>query len=108
MKLIEALDLELQQLDKHSLRRKRRNAETPCAPRVQVDGRPMLAFCSNDYLGLAAHPLMTQALQEGAGLYGAGSGGSALIGGHSRAHAVLEERLAEFVGPHLELPRALY
>lgn len=108
MKLIEALDLELQQLDQRSLRRKRRAAETPCAPRVQVDGRPMLAFCSNDYLGLAAHPLMTQALQEGASLYGAGSGGSALIGGHSRAQAVLEERLAEFVGPHLELPRALY
>src|SRR3954470_18336545 len=99
MELLRKLEHRLQHLDKRGMRRKRRSAETPCAPRVQVDGRPMLAFCSNDYLGLAAHPLMTQALQEGARLYGAGSGGSALIGGHSRAHAVLEERLAEFVGP---------
>ncbi len=108
MKLLEALDLELQQLDLRSLRRRRRTADTPCAPQVQVDGRSMLAFCSNDYLGLAAHPVMIEALREGASLYGAGSGGSALIGGHSRAHAVLEEQLADFVGPHLEAPRALY
>lgn len=108
MKLLEALDLELQQLDARSLRRKRRVADTACAPRVQVDGRPLLAFCSNDYLGLAAHPLMQEALREGANLYGVGSGGSALIGGHSRAHAILEQRLAEFVGPNLEAARALY
>lgn len=108
MKLLATLEQELQQIDARSLRRKRRVAETPCAPRMQVDGRPMLAFCSNDYLGLAAHPLVVDALREGASLYGAGSGGSALIGGHSRAHHILEERLAEFVGPHLESARALY
>ena len=53
----------------------------------------MLAFCSNDYLGLAAHPRIVEALKEGADLYGAGSGASHLISGHSRAHAQLEERL---------------
>ena len=68
----------------------------------------MLAFCSNDYLGLAAHPKIIAALQEGADLYGVGSGASHLISGHSRAHALLEERLAEFVSPHLHQARALY
>ena len=108
MKLLAALDRALTQLDEQRLRRRRRVADTPCAPRVQVDGRPMLAFCSNDYLGLAAHPLVTEALQEGAARYGAGSGASHLISGHSRAHAVLEERLAAFVAPDIESARALY
>jgi 8-amino-7-oxononanoate synthase len=68
----------------------------------------MLAFCSNDYLGLAAHPRVVEALREGASLYGAGSGASHLVSGHSRAHAQLEERLAAFEAPHLESARALY
>jgi 8-amino-7-oxononanoate synthase len=108
MKLLEQLDQQLQTLDQHSLIRQRRIAETPCAPRVTVNGRELLAFCSNDYLGLANHPRIVNALAEGATLYGVGSGASHLISGHSRAHAQLEERLAEFVGPHLESARALY
>jgi 8-amino-7-oxononanoate synthase len=108
MELLDALDRELRQLDKNSLRRRRRIVETPCAPRIQVDGRPMLAFASNDYLGLAAHPRLVDALREGATKYGVGSGASHLISGHSRAHALLEERLAEFMSPHLESARALY
>ncbi|HJV52567.1 MAG TPA: 8-amino-7-oxononanoate synthase [Noviherbaspirillum sp.] len=108
MELLSALERELKQLDERSLRRRLRVAETPCAPHVTVDGRAMLAFCSNDYLGLAAHPRLVAALQEGASLYGVGSGASHLISGHSRAHAQLEERLAQFMAPHLESPRALY
>jgi 8-amino-7-oxononanoate synthase len=107
-KLIAGLEQQLVQIDAQSLRRRRRITESPCAPRVQVDGRDMLAFCSNDYLGLAAHPRIVNALQEGASLYGAGSGASHLISGHSRAHAVLEERLAEFVAPQIAEARALY
>lgn len=107
-KLIAALEQQLDQLDAQSLRRRRRVTESPCAPRVQVDGRAMLAFCSNDYLGLAAHPRIVAALQEGATLYGAGSGASHLVSGHTRAHAMLEERLAEFVSPQIEDARALY
>jgi 8-amino-7-oxononanoate synthase len=106
--LLSALERELQQIDAQDLRRRRRVADTPCAPRVQVDGRSMLAFCSNDYLGLASHPRVVEALREGASLYGAGSGASHLISGHSRAHAQLEEKLAEFVSPYLESARALY
>jgi 8-amino-7-oxononanoate synthase len=108
MKLIAQLNARLHTLEQHSLIRTRRIAETPCAPRVTVAGRALLAFCSNDYLGLANHPRLIFALQEGAALYGVGSGASHLISGHSRAHAQLEERLAEFVGAHLEAARALY
>jgi len=108
MDLLNQLDTQLQALEARSLIRKRRTVDSPCGPRVTVDGRELLAFCSNDYLGLASHPALAAALQEGASLYGAGSGASHLISGHSRAHAQLEERLAGFVGAHLESPRALY
>ena len=107
MKMIDSLLTKLAKLDEQSLTRHRRIVETPCAPRVLVGGRPMLAFCSNDYLGLAAHPRVVAALREGAELYGAGSGASHLICGHSVAHQLLEDRLAEFVGTHLESARAL-
>ena len=108
MDMIANLNRKLQELDEQSLTRVRRVVETPCAPKMVVSGRPLLAFCSNDYLGLAAHPRVVAALREGAELYGVGSGASHLINGHSRAHAQLEERLAEFVGPNLESARALY
>jgi len=108
MELLASLERELDQLDRQSLRRRLRVAETPCAPRMKVDGRDMLAFCSNDYLGLASHPRLIEALQEGASRYGVGSGASHLISGHSRAHALLEERFADFLSPHIESPRALY
>ncbi len=107
-KLIAALDAQLAQLDAQSLRRRRRITESPSTPRVRVDGRDMLAFCSNDYLGLAAHPRIIEALQQGATLYGAGSGASHLISGHSRAHAELEDRLANFLAPQIDNARALY
>lgn len=107
MNLIASLNRKLKMLDEQSLTRRRRVVDTPSAPRLVVDGRPMLAFCSNDYLGLAAHPLVVEALREGASLYGAGSGASHLISGHTRAHDLLEERLAGFLSPHLESARAL-
>ena len=106
--LIAGLEQRLQQLDAQSLRRTRRIAESPCAPRVEIDGREMLAFCSNDYLGLASHPRVIEALREGATRYGAGSGASHLVSGHTRAHAELEERLAQFMSPQIAEARALY
>jgi len=108
MDLIANVQSTLDTLAAHSLTRRRRTADTPCAPRQVVDGRSLLAFCSNDYLGLAAHPQVVQALREGADLYGAGSGASHLVSGHGRAHALLEERLAAFEAPHLVDARALY
>ncbi|CAH0249517.1 8-amino-7-oxononanoate synthase [Massilia sp. Bi118] len=106
--LIAGIERQLDTLAAQSLTRRRRTADSPTAPRQLVDGRPMLAFCSNDYLGLAAHPRVVAALREGAELYGAGSGASHLVSGHSRAHALLEERLAAFEAPHLVDARALY
>ena len=107
MKLIADIERKLESLAAHSLIRRRRVTDGACAPLQFVDGRELLAFCSNDYLGLAAHPQVIEALQEGAALYGAGSGASHLVSGHGRAHHLLEERLAEWMAPHLEQARAL-
>lgn len=63
-----------------------------------LDGRRMLAFCSNDYLGLAADPRVAEAMIAGVRRYGVGSGAAHLISGHSHAHHALEEALAEFAG----------
>ncbi|MCG2585170.1 8-amino-7-oxononanoate synthase [Massilia sp. TS11] len=108
MELIAALDRQLRALDEHSLTRQRRVVETPCAPRMVVNGRPLLGFCSNDYLGLASHPQLAAALAEGAQRYGVGSGASHLISGHSRAHEQLEERFAAFMADYVAQARALY
>jgi 8-amino-7-oxononanoate synthase len=81
---------------------------TPCRPHLHADGRDVLSFASNDYLGLAAHPAVVEALVEGARRYGAGSGASHLISGHSQAHAELEAALAAFMSPHLVDGEALY
>ncbi|MES2945517.1 MAG: 8-amino-7-oxononanoate synthase [Pseudomonadota bacterium] len=95
------------------LTRQRRVAESPCAPHQSVSQgeqatRQLLAFCSNDYLGLAKHPALIGALAEGARLFGAGSGASHLISGHSRAHAGLEQDLAAWLAPSIPDATALY
>lgn len=92
--MIEFLAQQLREREAQVLTRRRREASTPTAPMQTIDGRTMLAFCSNDYLGLANHPRVVAALQEGARRYGAGSGASHLISGHSQAHEQLEQRLA--------------
>lgn len=61
------------------------------------DGDQRLAFCSNDYLGLAGHPAVVAALEQGARQYGVGSGGSHMVNGHCRVHHELEEALADFL-----------
>ncbi len=106
--LLSGLQRKLEELGRQHLLRQRRQVETPHAPVMTVDGRPMLAFCSNDYLGLAADARVVEALREGATRYGAGSGASHLISGHSAAHAALEERLADFLSPCVPSARALY
>lgn len=77
--------------------------ETPQQPEVMVDGEQLLAFCSNDYLGLASHPEVVRAMQQGAERWGVGGGASHLVMGHSTPHHQLEEALADFTGR----PRAL-
>lgn len=76
----------------------RRTLESATGVSARVDGRDYLMFCSNDYLGLANHPKLVAAMQQGAADYGVGSGASHLVCGHSSAHHALEVKLAEFTG----------
>ncbi|MCL2831159.1 MAG: 8-amino-7-oxononanoate synthase [Betaproteobacteria bacterium] len=88
----------LEQLSEDGLLRQRRILDSACGPRAIVDGREWLSFCSNDYLGLAAHPALAAAIAEGAARWGAGSGASHLICGHLRPHEDAEIALAHFSG----------
>ena len=63
----------------------------------QMDGRELLTFCSNDYLGLANHPAIVDALQKGAARWGVGSGAAHLVNGHFEPHDVLESALANWL-----------
>jgi|TARA_R100001143_G_scaffold10747_4_gene12413 8-amino-7-oxononanoate synthase len=65
---------------------------------VVLDGRKLLSFSSNDYLGLAAHPALKTAFVEALDREGVGSGAAHLLTGHSRYHHQLEQALAEFTG----------
>jgi 8-amino-7-oxononanoate synthase len=94
---------ELAARESQGLRRTRRLLTTPQRARVSVDGREYTAFCSNDYLGLAADPRLAAAAKAGIDRYGVGAGASHLILGHSSAHHELEVALAAFV----RLPQAL-
>lgn len=78
--------------------RKPRQLNSPQVPHARVDGRPYLAFCSNDYLGLASHPEIKQAAIESIERDGVGGGASHLVIGHHDQHALLEKELAEFTG----------
>lgn len=110
--LIESLNRRLRERAQAGLQRQRRLVEGACAPQVsvrQADGTatPMLAFASNDYLGLANHPALVQAWSEGAARFGVGAGASHLVSGHSTAHAALEDWLAHWLAPCVPGARAL-
>ncbi|MBP1088706.1 MULTISPECIES: 8-amino-7-oxononanoate synthase [Pseudomonas] len=85
------------------LYRQRPLLQSPQGPQIIVDGQPLLAFCNNDYMGLANHPEVIAAWQAGAERWGVGGGASHLVIGHSAPHHELEEALAELTGR----PRAL-
>jgi len=92
------LKTELDERAAQGLLRRRRTLATPQGVHIAVDGKPYLSFCSNDYLGLANHPKLIEALQQGAQNFGVGSGASHLVSGHFDAHHELEQTLAQFVG----------
>jgi 8-amino-7-oxononanoate synthase len=108
MQLLDDLNQGLADLAAQGLTRRRKTIETGCAAHMRVDGREIVGFASNDYLGLASHPVLVEAIAEGAAKFGAGSGGSHLLGGHSDAHAELEQQLAAFSGGFVDGARALY
>lgn len=108
MQLIEALQAQLVALDDKGLRRVLRSVSSPCAAELTVNGETVLAFASNDYLGLASHPDLARAMHAGVERYGVGSGASHLISGHYSVHAELEQRLAATQDAHIPAVRALY
>ncbi len=89
---------ELNERAAQGLLRQRRTIDSPQSPHIVVDGSSYLSFCSNDYLGLANHPRLIAALQEGARQHGVGAGAAHLVSGHSAAHHRLEQELAAFTG----------
>ena len=106
--MLDQIEQQLTGLGEQNLLRRRRVTASPTDAVMQVDGCQMLTFCSNDYLGLAAHPLIAQALVEGVSRYGVGGGASHLISGHSEAHANLERRLASMQSAFIPEADALY
>ncbi|MBM3386742.1 MAG: 8-amino-7-oxononanoate synthase [Betaproteobacteria bacterium] len=110
--LHEHLTKKLDALAERHLTRVLRAAASPTSPHQTVRradgiGQERLMFCSNDYLGLAAHPRIAQALAEGAQIWAGGSGASHLISGHTLAHEHLENRLSSWYCPHIPNARVL-
>jgi 8-amino-7-oxononanoate synthase len=86
-------------LETAGLARRRRVVEARAgSPRERVDGREVVNFCSNDYLGLAREPRLAGAFASAARELGTGSGASHLVSGHHPAHHALEEVLADYTG----------
>jgi 8-amino-7-oxononanoate synthase len=92
----------LAEVERQHLMRKRRTVESfplqHSRAEVVVDGRRLVDFCSNDYLGLARHPALATAMSECAAMTGAGSAAAHLVTGHGQEHHRLEEDLAAFTG----------
>jgi len=95
---VEDLERHLDELGDRGLLRRMRLVSGPQGPRVQLDGRPVLLLCSNNYLGLADHPRVREAAADAAMSFGVGAGASRLISGNMTIHRRLEEELADFKG----------
>ncbi|MDH4258680.1 MAG: 8-amino-7-oxononanoate synthase [Gammaproteobacteria bacterium] len=90
----------LADLESRGLRRRRRTVQRrkPESAEIEVDGQRCVDFCSNDYLGLAAHPEVIAAFIDAARIHGVGARASHLITGHQAEHEALEQELAAFTG----------
>jgi len=97
--MLAELDAALGRRRADGLMRERRIVDSAHGARIRLDGRELLAFASNDYLGLANAPEVVAALCDAARTWGAGAGASHLVVGHQRPHEALEQELAQFVAP---------
>lgn len=88
----------LDELKQANLYRTRRIIDSAQGVYLRVDGRKLLNFCSNDYLGLANHPQVIESFKQAVDKYGVGSGSAHLVCGHGYEHHALEEELADFTG----------
>jgi 8-amino-7-oxononanoate synthase len=107
MSRLDVLEQGLARLHAEHALRARRIVESAQGPRLRVDGRDVLHFGSNDYLGLAADPAVCEAAQAAIARFGVGAGASHLISGHCAPHAELERELAAFAGGFCGNPAAL-
>jgi glycine C-acetyltransferase/8-amino-7-oxononanoate synthase len=89
---------DLDQLENQGMLRALRIVEDGQGPKVHVNGREVLLLCSNNYLGIAGHPALIEAMVAATRTFGAGSGASRLVSGTLPTHAALEERIAQFKG----------
>jgi 8-amino-7-oxononanoate synthase len=87
---------ELAELRARSLLRSLREMESPQQPAVELAGKKLINFSSNDYLGLATEPALREAAKAAIDQYGVGAGASRLVCGTLSPHVRLEEKLAEF------------
>jgi 8-amino-7-oxononanoate synthase len=99
----EELNRRLATLHAQGLHRELRRVDTPQGTRIRIDGRTLLNFSSNDYLGLANDPILKEATIQAVEKFGAGSGASRLICGSLAPHHELEEALANFKGAEAAL-----
>ena len=97
--LIGALERELAARREAGLFRTRRTLASPQGAHAVVDGTPVVAFASNDYLGLANDRAVVAAARKGAARWGVGAGASHLVGGHQSPHEALEAALANYIAP---------
>jgi len=97
-RLIADLDEDLRAVAAQDLRRRLTTIEAVHGPVVRIDGREVVCWCSNDYLGLSQHPALACAATSAAEVWGVGSRASRLLAGTTRAHRELEEVLAAWFG----------
>ena len=97
--LIRTLERSLAERAAQGLARRRRVVQSRAGPRTVVDGRELVGFASNDYLGLAGDPALARTASEAAGRWGVGSTASHLVCGHYAPHEALERELASYAGP---------
>jgi 8-amino-7-oxononanoate synthase len=98
-RLIAGLAADLARRSAAGLARHRRVVESGQGRTLVADGRELVSFASNDYLGLASHPAVAAAASRAIARWGVGAGASHLVCGHTSAHEALERDLATFVAP---------
>src|SRR5947209_18563610 len=96
--LLQVLEPQLEDLQARGLYKRERHLQSPQDSRITVGGRPVLNFCANNYLGLADHPAIVEAAQEGLRRYGYGLASVRFICGTQELHKQLEGAIARFLG----------
>src|ERR1700752_5523738 len=97
------IDSELQSIKDAGLYRRLRRVESDQDATLTLDGRTVINFSSNNYLGIANHPALAAAAKDAIDRYGCGSGASRLISGNMSLHEELEDRIAQLKGTEAAL-----